>query len=174
MPPLCNWREAPGDEVCRCLGHWGEEVQARVCGCGCLSPGSVPDNLCDLGPVPSALWASDKVRRDGLSGPFLLKLSGDESIWQKAHRSGGGLQKLELTWEREQQSQGAVLKKKPRPLTGHVSVKEVACLDVGTTSKAGTQRSQPATSGIQRGQVWMHLVNWWVLFQQKKHYSSYY
>lgn len=48
---------------------------------------------------------------------------------------------------------GAVLKKKPRPLTGHVSVKEVACLDVGTTSKAGTQRSQPATSGIQRGQV---------------------
>lgn len=32
----------------------------------CPRPGSVPDKLCDLSPVPSPLWASDRVGLDGI------------------------------------------------------------------------------------------------------------
>lgn len=44
-------------------------------------------------------------------------------------------------WPKRAGSQGAVLKKKPGHLKGHASVKEVACSDMGTVSKTGTQLS---------------------------------
>lgn len=80
--PHCAPGEKPGDtQVCSCLAA-GRSRCACACArvCGCLSSGSVPDKLCDLSLVPSALWASYIVGVGGLPVPFLLQLSGDGCI----------------------------------------------------------------------------------------------